>query len=248
MIRQAFPNIKIIHSGKRLMPGAARNLGIRESAGDYLAFIDSDCVADRSWLNSLVSCISALRCDVVVGSIRSASGFHPLGAVSYLMEFNEFMPGRSEGKSRFLLSGNMLCKREIFEKNGYFLEDRLCEDRILGEKIRAVGGEIYFTPKAVISHKDKKILSLLLKHQLHQGFDSARARKIIKMEGSMLVKMPLLTPMIPALRFCKLLYRLLRFHEYGYLVFAIFNAAMLLTAYGAWMCGFIGGILYKEPE
>jgi len=34
--------------------GPARNKGVQESQGKYLAFIDSDCIADPNWLKELV--------------------------------------------------------------------------------------------------------------------------------------------------------------------------------------------------
>jgi len=46
---QHFPNIKVIQSKENLNAGPARNLGVTQAAGDFLAFIDADCTAGPGW-------------------------------------------------------------------------------------------------------------------------------------------------------------------------------------------------------
>ena len=42
-------NIKYVYEAVRGIP-RARNAGVRNAAGDIIAFMDDDCVADRDWL------------------------------------------------------------------------------------------------------------------------------------------------------------------------------------------------------
>lgn len=249
LMKEKHPDLRMIHSRGRLLPGAARNLGVKEVKSGLIAFIDSDCIAQKGWLSSLVNCINGSGSDVVGGAVKSYTGYHVFGAISYLTEFGEFMPGRHKGDARFVPSNNMICKRDVFEKARGFLEDRMSgEDRIFAESIRRMNGKIYFCPEAHIYHKDRKSFTSLIKHQASLGCEAARARKAENMEGGIFVRIPALTPCMPVLRLGKLFYRLLRYREYGYSVFAGCDAALILFAYCVWTLGFIKGIFIKQTK
>ncbi len=49
-----FSNIKIVHNVKQKMMVKSRNIGVKESIGEYLMFIDDDNVFDSEMLNELV--------------------------------------------------------------------------------------------------------------------------------------------------------------------------------------------------
>jgi len=52
MIAHEFPTVRYLRQANR-GPAAARNLGIRESTGDLVAFTDDDCLPPRDWLTRL---------------------------------------------------------------------------------------------------------------------------------------------------------------------------------------------------
>jgi len=249
LVKEKFPGLKIIHSSRRLLPGGARNLGIKEASGKLIAFIDSDCIAEGDWLDNLVKVIKRSDCDVAGGAVKTLTAYHIFGAVSYLTEFSEFMPGRPVEKARFIPTCNMICKKDIFDKTGVFLDDRLSgEDKIFGEKVWETKGAIYFCPTAIIWHNDRKNFTALIRHQVSLGFASAEARKERKMEGTILLRFPFLIPLVPFIRLFRLFYRLGRYREYGYFVFACLNIFVILLAYCVWTFGFMKGVLHKEKH
>ena len=53
LIRSRFPFVKLVHLSEKTLPGPARNLGAHESQSEYIAFIDTDCIADYQWIENI---------------------------------------------------------------------------------------------------------------------------------------------------------------------------------------------------
>lgn len=54
VIRKLFPQIKMLRNNVELFPSACRNLGIRNSMGNYIFLIDDDNVLDENTINELI--------------------------------------------------------------------------------------------------------------------------------------------------------------------------------------------------
>lgn len=67
-IVQSFP-VKCLHESRRGR-SAARNRGVRETSGEFLAFLDSDCVAPRSWLQASLAALDRDWIGAVQARIR----------------------------------------------------------------------------------------------------------------------------------------------------------------------------------
>ena len=50
----AFPEVRLLRPGWRLLPHAARNLGVAETTGPLLVFSDPDAYARQDWLARLI--------------------------------------------------------------------------------------------------------------------------------------------------------------------------------------------------
>ena len=59
-----YDNIKVI-SKKNNGQGSARNVGIKESTGDYISFIDSDDIIDKNMYRDMINCITDNKLDIV---------------------------------------------------------------------------------------------------------------------------------------------------------------------------------------
>lgn len=98
--------LKVIHQQN---PGlwTARNRGVRESSGSFIAFTEDDVRVNPDWLTQHLRCMEYFSCDISAG-------------IFFLQNTN--LP---KHKSFFrwaeqFASGNALVKREVFEKVGLF--------------------------------------------------------------------------------------------------------------------------------
>jgi glycosyltransferase involved in cell wall biosynthesis len=138
---------------------AARNRGIREAIGEWIAFFDDDQVAEPSWLREMLKFARERDVYCVGGSNRLllASGGDPekLSPVcrSMLGEMLERNPHRYTGK-KAPGAGNLLLHRSVFDKAGIFDEGlrEAGEDTDLFRRITAAGFEGWYCPHGVGYH------------------------------------------------------------------------------------------------
>jgi GT2 family glycosyltransferase len=138
----------------------ARNRGLAEAHGEWIAFFDDDQEAAEDWLLQLWKTAEARGCRVVGGAVRlagSPADHAHLGPLAQSMfgvtagrdteqpYTRTFAPG----------AGNLLVHRRVFDQVGAFdttLADA-GEDTDLYRRIRAAGLAAWYTPRAIVDHK-----------------------------------------------------------------------------------------------
>ena len=207
--RRNYPQIKWITSPSRLFPGAARNLGARESDGRYLAFLDADAVAEPQWLQTLYSRLGEKPCArMIAGAVANGNPGPTASWVLYWIEFSQFLPGLPSGFRSSLSSSNLLMGREEFFSCGGFAEDyAMAEDLILSQK---ASGGLYFTRSARILHYHRSNWAAVKEHLYQLGYWSGRFRLHYRVSASWLRRAPLLSLSLPALRAARIMGRIFR--------------------------------------
>ncbi len=134
-------NVRAIRSYHQGL-AATRNIGIRSSVGNYLAFLDCDDAWQENKLKSQVEFIIHSKCVAVFSKVRLVSVD---GNIS-LSEFNEQVTAVSPLDlitREFIVYGgssNIMCKREIFNDVGIFDETlKFAEDFDMWLRISKVG-------------------------------------------------------------------------------------------------------------
>lgn len=131
---------------------AARNKGVEAARGEFIFFLDSDCVVERDCLQELVKEISRDKKTAVVGCriIGKTPGFFAR-CHDYAQYSGSMTLDREERK--FLCSSGILVRKEIFEKMSGFDESfKIAEEEDLGLRIYEQGHKLIYQPKAIVYH------------------------------------------------------------------------------------------------
>lgn len=158
-------------------PSAARNIASRQTQAEYVAFTDSDCVADRLWLKELIKGFQDSAVAGVGGSQRipedeTRFGRDVFGFMKKSRFFIDYM-----GKNRDSLmsvrhnpSYNVMYRRDVFVKAGGFLEGLWPgEDVELDYRLTKQGHILKWNPKAFVFHYKPQTLSAFMKMMYRYG-------------------------------------------------------------------------------
>jgi GT2 family glycosyltransferase len=147
MLREKYPWARWIHApGKG--PGANRNHGARAAQGEWLVFVDDDCLPDRGWLAVIHTASAEAGVEVVEGRTEIPDcRDHPL----------YYAPRNPHGG--LLWSCNLAIRRASFERLGGFDEDLVeqCEDMEFAARIHRSGMGRSFAHDALVLHPMRRI-------------------------------------------------------------------------------------------
>lgn len=170
LVRNRFPQVRLIVNGKNLGFGGGNNIGIKASNGQYIMILNNDTRLDPRCLDLLMQ---SLERDRRFGA----------GAPKILLDHEDnlvdaagivvYPDGLSIGRGRlehaerydeetevFCASGcAALFRREMLEEIGLFDEDffAYAEDTDLGWRARLAGWKAYYVPEAIVYHHHSKI-------------------------------------------------------------------------------------------
>ena len=154
-------------------PGQTRNYGAERSQGEYLIFLDSDCVLPPGYLEAVEKELSASPCDAFGGPDRSHPSFTPVQkAISYSMSSFFTTGGIRGGKKKldkfYPRSFNMGISASLYRKLGGFSKMRFGEDIDLSIRIFQSGARCRLFPQAWVWHKRRTDLRKFFR-QVHNS-------------------------------------------------------------------------------
>lgn len=157
-------------------PGPARNYGSQYAVGDYLVYLDSDCIAPPQYMGTLYDTVSETAPDAFGGPDRAADDFSDIQkAVSYsmtsLFTTGGIRGGKNAGKPDryFPRSFNMGISRKVYEATGGFAPMRFGEDIDLSYRIYAAGFKCELITEAYVYHKRRTNLRSFFKQVFFSG-------------------------------------------------------------------------------
>ena len=185
-------------------PGQTRNFGAEHSQGEYLIFLDSDCVLPPDFLQNVDNQLSTFntqlstKVDAWGGPDRAHESFTPVQkAISYSM--TSFLTtggirgGRKQMDRKFYpRSFNMGIRRSLYRQLGGFSSMRFGEDIDLSIRIYESGANCRLFPEAWVWHKRRTDFKKFFKQVHNSGI--ARINLMKRHPGSL--KLVHLLPMV----------------------------------------------------
>ncbi len=171
-IIQQFP-VRYLFAAER-GPSCARNRGIEECKGDWVVFVDADCVATTEWLAELVLPFENSDVWGVAGEIIS---YPPKTKAQRYMAMRKSLWQKPAVESRFwpfAVTANVAFRRETFAHIGLF--DPLLvrgQDKDFGRRFLDAGLELAYAPRAVVFHRHRETTWGFFRQHMGWGFGAA---------------------------------------------------------------------------
>lgn len=141
--------ITLVRSPVRLMPGAARNLGVARATKPFVAFTDAGIRLDPAWLAELDEVQARTNAELVFGAYEPVveDAFDQWLAIACIEA-----PRLVSGKSiRTDVVPSSLVSKRLFEAAGGFREDlRSAEDLLFLKRCRQLTRDIAYAPRALV--------------------------------------------------------------------------------------------------
>lgn len=153
-------------------PGAAaaRNRGIRESHGEYVFFIDADCLPEPDWVSQMLAQLKVTEADGIQGPVLSRQRD---GVARYIQAEFEERQARLQRHQRIALvsTGNAAFRRSALESVGCFdPRMRLVEDTDLSFRLIQQGCTLRYVERPVVWHTHPTRWRILLRRKFRYGY------------------------------------------------------------------------------
>jgi glycosyltransferase involved in cell wall biosynthesis len=165
--RYASRGVKLIEANAG--PAVARNIGVKDSTGNILVFLDSDAYPADDWAEKIVIAYDS-GCMMGGGSIGipDFQRYKMIALAQLFLQYNEFLDAGPARIKKIVPSVTMFCDRKLFERFNGFPTIRAAEDTLF---CLTVGREVpvWFVPQIKVRHIFREKMISFLKNQVLLG-------------------------------------------------------------------------------
>jgi len=212
--------VKFIETENPTPPALARNLGVAASTGDYLVFIDSDCVAAENFLEMHLTANGGNDRKLVGGAVKIDSNENYWTLSDNIATFHEVLSHMPPGPRDILPSLNLSLSKSLWNQLGGFdpkYPKAAGEDADFSFQAREKGSDVIFTPDAIVTHLHKRdSLTSILKHAYNFGKYSIKINPKYKVDKSLpgvFIKHPWLIMVFSPLLACGVIMKIMCFEK-----------------------------------
>lgn len=179
-----FPQRLSVHYYKepRLGRAFARNALLDKSKGDILAFLDHDCLAEKTWIEEIGKTFSRPHIIGMLGRSENALPQNPSAVAEQcwylywrMKHYHDLDRKQSITNGNIFDFKNAAFRRSVIDSLRF--SDVLEEDIVFGHhllKSTLQGGQIIYNPKAIVFHFNSKSLSAMVKRRFSFGVGRAK--------------------------------------------------------------------------
>lgn len=191
---QRYP-VRLLRNSSVRGQSFCRNLAVGYAKGHVLAFLDSDCVAGRSWLESLVPYV----CFPAIGAVGGyVDGYYDQNIIDrYEKTFSPLLMGESpffggpDSSMAYIPFCNFLVRREVYVATGGLREGmRVGEDVDFCLRLRKAGYLLLYVPQGGVRHKHRRELAQMLRRRFEYGTSEATLYRLHREKTKSLQMLP----------------------------------------------------------
>jgi len=168
----------------------ARNTGALKSKGDYIFFIDSDCLLKEDTFSIVNRTINSLDDNVVIGGTYSCEPYDRGFFNKFQAVFVNYFETRWPDRPDYIAAHAMIIKREAFIKSGGFPERfmPIIEDVEFSHRLKRQGYRLIINPEIEVRHIFNfnllKSMKNAIRKTMYWSMYSLRNRDALKDSGT----------------------------------------------------------------
>jgi glycosyltransferase involved in cell wall biosynthesis len=165
--------------------GGARQVGLENAKGDFIAFTDADCIPEKDWLETELNVLKKNKNAAGVGcSIENVSKGKWEEAINELSKTfigsGRSIQGRQFKKEKKVLSisgcNSLYRKQTLYDIGGFNVKLNICEDTEINKRLRKQGYDLIYTPKTKVLHNHTRGIKLFTKRMFQYGKGRAQSK------------------------------------------------------------------------
>lgn len=160
----------------------ARNRAVQVARGDYLLFLDADTIPCDAWVEEMVKAACEGDTGMAGGRIENRVDRETLGSALLALTHDSEKRRASVERDGRLSGGNMIVKRELFDRHGLFLELQSGADGEFSTRANPDMKPMPYAVAAVVHH----VCDISTRDYLRRAFREARGQVMAARAGSVI--------------------------------------------------------------